>query len=150
MTTELTLPSTPSPSSLWLTHPHRSIGYHNIPQPLTESTTRLIYLRVYDSRDRSSNPGPSPSFLSYSLTHPHRSIGDHTDSSVPYDFHCLTQSSLLLVQRCWQVVPLVHNTSPISLKYDCQFDTTRINQSLTTHLGSWLLSIISVFILNIE
>jgi len=47
--------TTPSPSSLWhsLTHPHRSIGYRNIPQPLVESVARLIYLRVYDNRARS-------------------------------------------------------------------------------------------------
>jgi hypothetical protein len=37
-----------------LTHTHTSIGYHNRnPQLLSESTVRLMYLRVYDSRDRS-------------------------------------------------------------------------------------------------
>ncbi len=41
---------------------------------LAESAARLMYLRVYDSRDSSRQPAPSPS-LSYSLTHPHRSIG---------------------------------------------------------------------------
>ena len=66
---------TPSPSLYYsLTHGHRSIGYHNQTQPLTESTTRLMHLRVYDSRDSSSKPAPSPS-LCYSLTHAHRSIG---------------------------------------------------------------------------
>jgi hypothetical protein len=57
------------------TQAHRSIGYlnHN-PQVLTESTVRLMYLCVYDSRDTSRQPPPSPS-LSYSLTHVHRSIG---------------------------------------------------------------------------
>jgi hypothetical protein len=40
----------PSPSLGYsLTHTHRSIGYHNRnPQPLAESTTRLMYLRVSD------------------------------------------------------------------------------------------------------
>jgi len=58
-----------------LTHAHRSIAYRNRnPQPLAESAARLMYLRVYDSRDSSSQPAPSPS-LCYSLTHAHRSIG---------------------------------------------------------------------------
>ncbi len=58
-----------------LTHAHRSIGYHNRnPQSLAESVTRLMYLRVYDNRDRSNQSAPSPS-LCYSLTHTHRSIG---------------------------------------------------------------------------
>jgi len=58
-----------------LTHAHRSIGYRNRnPQPLAESAARLMYLRVYDSRDSSRQPAPSPS-LCYSLTHAHRSIG---------------------------------------------------------------------------
>ena len=35
---------------------------------------RLMYLRVYDSRDSSRQPAPSPS-LCHSLTHAHRSIG---------------------------------------------------------------------------
>ena len=57
-----------------LTHAHRSIGYRNRnPQPLAESAARLMYLRVYDSRDTSRKPAPSPS-LCYSLTHAHRSI----------------------------------------------------------------------------
>jgi hypothetical protein len=45
---------------------------HN-PQPLAESAARLMYLRVYDSRDSSRQPVPSPS-LCYSLTHAHKSI----------------------------------------------------------------------------
>ena len=68
--------SVPSPS-LWysLKHTHRSIGYRNRnPQSLTEWSTRLMYLCVYDSRDSSHQSGPSPS-LSYSLKHGHRSIG---------------------------------------------------------------------------
>ena len=37
-------------------------GYYKIiPKPLTESTSRLMYLRVYDSRDRSCKTTPSPS-----------------------------------------------------------------------------------------
>ncbi len=38
------------------------------------SSARLMYLRVYDSRDSSRQPAPSPS-LCYSLTQAHRSIG---------------------------------------------------------------------------
>ncbi len=60
-----------------LTHAHRSIGYRKRnPQPLSDSTARLMYLRVYDSRDSSHQPAPSPS-LYYSLTQSHRSIGYH-------------------------------------------------------------------------
>ena len=58
-----------------LTHAHRFIGYRNRnPQLLADSPARLMYLRVYDSRDSSRQPAPSPS-LCYSLTHAHRSIG---------------------------------------------------------------------------
>jgi hypothetical protein len=68
----------PSPSLCYsLTHAHRSIGYRNHnrnPQSLSESTARLMYLRVYDNRDSSRQTAPSPS-LCYSLTHAHRSIG---------------------------------------------------------------------------
>ena len=47
-------------SSLTLTH--WSIGYRNHnPQPLTESSQKLMYLRVYDSRESSHHPPPSPS-----------------------------------------------------------------------------------------
>jgi hypothetical protein len=69
--------SAPSPSSLCssLTHTHRSIGYLNNPQPLSDSVVRLIYLRVDDNRPSSFKPAPSPSSLCYSLTHAHRSIG---------------------------------------------------------------------------
>jgi hypothetical protein len=77
-----------------LTHAHRSIGYRNRnPKPLADSAARLMYVRVYDSRDSfrlpaprlmyvrvydirdtSRLPAPSPS-LCYSLTHAHWSIG---------------------------------------------------------------------------
>jgi hypothetical protein len=58
-------------------HVHRSIGYRNRNlQPLADSTVRLMYLRVYDSRDSPRQPAPSPS-LCYSLTHAHRFIGYH-------------------------------------------------------------------------
>ncbi len=43
-------------------------------QPLADSAAKLMYLRVYDSRDSSHQPAPSPS-LCYSLTHAHRFIG---------------------------------------------------------------------------
>ncbi len=58
-----------------LTHAYRSIGYRNRnPKPLADSAARLMYPRVYDSRDTSRQPAPSPS-LGYSLTHAYRSIG---------------------------------------------------------------------------
>jgi hypothetical protein len=51
------------------------IGYRNRnPQLLAESAARLIYLRVYDSRDSSRQPAPSPSLCS-SLTYAPKSIG---------------------------------------------------------------------------
>ncbi len=101
----------PSPSLCYsLTHAHRSIGYRNRipvpmiqthkftqvhgyhnPQPLSESSSRLMYLRVYDNRDRSCHPSTSPS-LSYSLTHKHRSIGYHNHNPKP-----LTDSSTRLM-----------------------------------------------------
>ena len=40
------------------------------PQPVSESTVILMYLRVYDSRHNSGNPAPSP-FPRSSLTHSH-------------------------------------------------------------------------------
>jgi hypothetical protein len=50
-------------------HAHRSIGYRNLkPKSLTDSVTRLMYLRVYDNRDTSHQHVPSSS-LYYSLTH---------------------------------------------------------------------------------
>ena len=82
-----------------LTHAHRSIGYRNRnPQPLADSAARLMYLRVYDSRDSSRQPAPSPS-LCYSLTHAHRSIGYRNrnpqplvDSPACTQVHWLSQS----------------------------------------------------------
>jgi hypothetical protein len=41
-----------------------------------------MHLRVYDSRDSSRQPAPSPS-LCYSLTHAHRSIGYHNRNPQP-------------------------------------------------------------------
>jgi hypothetical protein len=62
---------------------HRSIGYRNRnPQPLADSAARLMYLRVYDNRDSSHQPAPSPS-LSYSITHAHRSIGHRNRNPQP-------------------------------------------------------------------
>ncbi len=51
--------------------------YRNNPQPLAESTTRLLHLRVSDNQDDSSKTLPSPfhPFLYSSLTHTHRYIG---------------------------------------------------------------------------
>ncbi len=66
-------------------------NYRNIPQTLTESVTRLIYLRVYDSRASSSKPAPSPSSLCYSLTHalpnpdpPRRPYATHSHMHTAY------------------------------------------------------------------
>ncbi len=62
----------PSPSPCYsLTHAHRSICYRNCnPQPLAESSARLMYLCVHDSRDNSRQSAPSPS-LCYKFTHAH-------------------------------------------------------------------------------
>jgi hypothetical protein len=43
------------------------------PSILTESVGRLMYLRVYDRRDSSSKPTPSPSVW-YSFTDTHSSV----------------------------------------------------------------------------
>ena len=83
--------STPSPSLYYsLTHAHRSAGYRNQTQPLTESTTRLIYLRVYDIWDIYRNPHP-PHPYPYSLTHTHRSTGYHNQTQP------LTESTMRLM-----------------------------------------------------
>jgi hypothetical protein len=71
---------TPSPSLCYsLTHTHWSIGYHNQTHPLTETVTRLMYLRVHHIRDNSHKLAHSLS-LYYSLTHTHRSIGYHNQT----------------------------------------------------------------------
>jgi hypothetical protein len=69
----------PSPSLYYsITHSHRSIGYRNHnPQPLTDSATSLMHLRVYDSRDNSHQSSPSPSIY-YSLTHVHSTLPTST------------------------------------------------------------------------
>ena len=67
-----------------LTHAHRSIGYRNRnPQPLAESAARLMYLRVYDSRDSSHQSAPSPSVF-YSLTHAHSTLPTPTLLTITY------------------------------------------------------------------
>ncbi len=43
------------------------------PSLWAESATRLMYLRVYDSRDSSRQPAPSPS-VCYSLKHAHSTL----------------------------------------------------------------------------
>jgi hypothetical protein len=99
---------------------HRSILHRNTPHPLTDSVTRLIYLRVYDSRVSSSQLTPSPSSLSYSLTHTHRSIGYHnmlqpltTQHIHPHDPH--THDAHLHVHSG----PLVSCTSDQDLRFRC-------------------------------
>jgi hypothetical protein len=99
-----------------LTHPHRSIGYHNPnPQPLADSAARLMYLCVYDNRDSSRQTAPSPS-LCYSLTHAHRSIGYRNRNPQPLPdsaarlMHLLTHAHrtlptpTLITIRCTQVL----------------------------------------------
>ena len=93
---------TPSPSlSYSRTHAHRSIGYRNISQILTESVTRLIHLRVYDNRGSSSKSAPSQSSLCYSRTHAHRSIG-----------YCNIPQPLTESVASMHTGPLVITTSP--------------------------------------
>ncbi len=100
-----------------LTHTHRCIGYSNRnPQPLTESSTRLMYLRVYDNRDTSRQSAPSPS-LCYSLTHAHRSIGYHNHNP-----QTLTESSTrLMYLRVYDNRDKSHQSAPSpSLCYSFQ------------------------------
>jgi hypothetical protein len=96
-----------------LTHAHRFIGYRNRnPQPLTDSSARLIYLRVYDNRDSSRQPAPSPS-LCCSLTHAHRSIGYRNRNLItqlphrpPSRSHMYTGASVLATQSGRFFLPL--------------------------------------------
>jgi hypothetical protein len=78
---------TPSyPPSLFysLTHAHRSIGYRNPnPQPMSDSSARLMYLRVYDSRVSSHQSTPSPS-LCYLITHAHSTLPTSTLITITY------------------------------------------------------------------
>jgi hypothetical protein len=101
--------STPSPSLHYsLTHTHRSIGYRNRnPQTLADSSTRLMYLRVYDSRDSSRQPVPSPS-LSYSLTHTHRSIGYHNRNPQPL----VDSSTRLMYLRVYDCRDISRQSAP--------------------------------------
>jgi hypothetical protein len=87
-------------------HTHRSIGYRNHhPQP--ESVARLMYLRVYDSRDISHQSVPSPS-LHYPLTHAHSSIGYRNRNPQP-----LSESvARLLHLRVYDSRDSSHQSSP--------------------------------------
>ena len=85
-----------------LTHAHRSIGYRNRnPQPLADSSARLMYLRVYDSRVSSHQPPPSPS-LFYLLTHAHRTLPTPTLITFTYTqvFWCLQRLTRPTVSCC--------------------------------------------------
>jgi hypothetical protein len=89
-----------------LTHAHRSIGYRNRnPQLLTESAARLMYLRVYDSRDSSRQPAPSPS-LCYSLTHAHSTLPTPTLLTIT-----CTQVPWFLERLTWPTVSCCVTTS---------------------------------------
>ncbi len=103
------------------THVHRSIGYHNNPQPPVDSVSRLIYLSVYKSRVGSVKPSPSPSSLCYSLTHEHWSIGYRniphplSDSTAKllylrvYDNRASTSKSSPSPSSLWYSLTLAHN-----------------------------------------
>ncbi len=114
-----------------LTHTHGSIGYHNIPHPLTDSTSRRLYVRVYVVLSLlRPNPSRRPrSRISYSLTHTHGSIGYHnilqplTDSASR-----LTYLSVCVWQERWR---FWDHTLPIPplLTHTCV--TTRPATSLT-------------------
>jgi hypothetical protein len=86
-------------------------------------TNGLIYLCVYDNRDRSRQPALSPS-LCYSLTHAHRSIGyrNHnpqllTDSSarlmylLVYDSRVRSHQPALSPSLCYSLTH-AHSTLP--------------------------------------
>ena len=91
---------------------HRSIGNRNIPQLLVESTTRLIYLRLYDNRGDSSKSTPSPSSLYYSLTHTHRSIGYR---NIPQPLSDSTVRLIHLRVYDSRASSSIHTPSPLSL-----------------------------------
>jgi hypothetical protein len=80
----------------------RPIGYRNRnPQPLADSTARLMYVRVYDSRVSSHQPTPSPS-LSYLLTHTHRTLPSPTliTFTSTQVLWCLQSLTRLTVSSC--------------------------------------------------
>ena len=98
-------------------HTLRSIGYHNIPHPQTESVVRLMYLRVYDSRDHSSKTVPSPS-LHYSLKHTHRSSVYRTvpnvwETSISSNF----RSSSFITPDIFYLPPLLVLTLSVIIKH---------------------------------
>ncbi len=92
-----------------LTHAHRSIGYRNHnPQLLAESAARLMYLRVYDSRDSSHQPVPSAS-LCYSLTLTHNTLPTPTlititCTQVLWFLERLTRPTVSGAGRGWQLI----------------------------------------------
>jgi hypothetical protein len=120
-----------------LTHAHRSIGYHNHnPQTLSESVTRLMYLRVYDSRDSSCQPATSPS-LCYPLTHAHRSIGYRNRNP-----HSLTESAARLMHlRVYDNRDSSHQSAPSPSLY---YSFTHAHSTLPT---SMLLTITCIQVL---
>ncbi len=74
---------------------------------LDDSVTRLMHLRVYDSRDSSRQLAPSPS-LYYSLTHVHRSIGyRHRNPQVLVD-----SASRLMYSRVYDNRDSSHQSAP--------------------------------------
>ena len=100
------VPSPSGPSlSYSFTYTHRSIGYHNQPQS-HESVTRLMYLRIHDSRDNTRKAVPSPSPY-YSFTHTHRSIGYHNQT------HPLSYSTpRLMYLRVYDIRDNSYNPGP--------------------------------------
>ena len=101
-----TAPSWTSPSlSYSLPHVHRSIGYHNIPQSPSESATRLMYFRVYDSRYGSCNLG-GPCFWG-GVWGRKRSCHVPWSSSYVHFMSCLQTDQNLCIYLTWAVSEMV-------------------------------------------
>jgi hypothetical protein len=131
MTAEITLISLHPPrpyATRWvsLTHEHRSIGYRNRnPQPLADSSTRLMYLRVYDSRISSHQPAPSPSLYDL-LTHAHSTLPTPTLITITW------------TQVLWCLERLTRTTLSC-----CETTRTRLNPFLYTLVSSHFTLIIN-------
>jgi hypothetical protein len=87
-----------------LTHVHRYIGSLNPTCQTLPNSVRLTYLGVYDSRDDSSETGPSPSppFLAHACTQVYRFSQPYLTVPLPCS-HMYTGTSVLAtlpVRRC--------------------------------------------------
>ena len=97
--------SSPKKKGRLRAHTHRYIGYrNNKPQSLAESAATLMYLRIYDSRDSSSKPEPSPSLCSL-LTHTQHHSHDHAPGESQshvlrsFDFLRVSDQDYILLTR---------------------------------------------------